>query len=211
LQALAIPTRFHDGDSDGGRNSSPQKKDSQSNVSPLYFNWRPQPDLNRCCRRERPSRSVFRLISLPFSTVKIRLREIKAVKKAVNRSILIYRICPSIHPITKYTKNPISSSVSALPFSILYHFFRHPRQHVAVACCAMKTGCPFIGVCFPSFLGLGGAKRDVMKSAAWDRIVVIPLSLIYWRSLSVNLNRDLNFEFLSAVSAVITWSVVELV
>ena len=33
----------------------------------------------------------------------------------------------------------------------------HPRQHVAVACWAMKTGCPFIGVCLPSFFGKSGA------------------------------------------------------
>ena len=28
---------------------------------------------------------------------------------------------------------------------------KQPRQQVAVACCAIKTGCPLIGVCFPSF------------------------------------------------------------
>ena len=56
----------------------------------------------------------------------------------------------------------------------------------------MKTGCPLIGVCFPSFLGSGGAKRVVMKSVAWDRMVLIPLSRMYGRSLSVNLKRDRN-------------------
>jgi hypothetical protein len=43
----------------------------------------------------------------------------------------------------------------------------------------MKTGCAFIGVSFPSFLGAGDAKRYVMKSEAWDRMVLIPLSLMY--------------------------------
>jgi integrase len=37
---------------------------------------------------------------------------------SVNQPIENYRICPSIHPITRSTTNPISSSVSALPFSI---------------------------------------------------------------------------------------------
>ena len=39
------------------------------------------------------------------------------------------------------------------------HFARQPRQQQAVACCAMNTGCPRIGVCLPSFFGAAGASR----------------------------------------------------
>jgi hypothetical protein len=40
--------------------------------------------------------------------------------------------------------------LSAIPC----HFLRHPRQQVAVACCAMKTGWPRIGVWRPSLRGV---------------------------------------------------------
>ena len=106
-----------------------------------------------------------------------------------------------IHLITRSTTKPISLSLSTLPFSIWYHFFKHPRQHVAVACWAINTGCPFIGVCFPSFFGNAGANLVVIKSTAWDRMVSIFLSWIYWQSLSVNLNRDRNFDFFRAAIA----------
>jgi hypothetical protein len=43
-----------------------------------------------------------------------------------------------------------------------------------------------------------------LKSVAWERMVCNTLSWMYWRSLSVNLNRDLNFEFLSSASALAT-------
>ena len=33
----------------------------------------------------------------------------------------------------------------------------HSRQQVAVACCAMNTGCPRMGVCLPSFAINDGA------------------------------------------------------
>jgi hypothetical protein len=42
--------------------------------------------------------------------------------------------------IIKSTDQLASVSLSALPFSIPCHFLMHPRQRVAVACGAMKTG-----------------------------------------------------------------------
>lgn len=62
------------------------------------------------------------------------------------------------------------------------HFSRHLRRQVAVACCAINMGCPFIGVCFQSFLGMAGANLVVMKSTAWDRMVSMPLFWMYCRS-----------------------------
>lgn len=43
--------------------------------------------------------------------------------------------------------------VKGWSFSMEYHLFRQPRQQVAVACWAIKTGCPRMGVCLPSFCG----------------------------------------------------------
>src|SRR3546814_9310905 len=39
------------------------------------------------------------------------------------------------------------------------HLARQLRQHVAVACWAIKTGWPRIGVCLPSLTGSAGASR----------------------------------------------------
>ena len=39
------------------------------------------------------------------------------------------------------------------------HLARHPRQQQAVACWAIKTGCPRIGVCRPSLGITAGARR----------------------------------------------------
>ena len=44
-------------------------------------------------------------------------------------------------------------------------------EQQAQACCALNTGCPHIGVCFPSFGGLAGAGRIRMMSAQRERIV----------------------------------------
>jgi len=62
---------------------------------------------------------------------------------------------------------------------------------------------PLIGVCFPSLFGNAGANLVVMKSEARERMVSIPLVWIYWRSFSVNLNRDRNLDFFRAVWAVV--------
>jgi hypothetical protein len=59
-----------------------------------------------------------------------------------------------------------SDRPSARPFPMPCHFARQPRQHVAVACCAMNTGCPLKGVCLPSLTGLAAPKRFDRKSSA---------------------------------------------
>ena len=81
----------------------------------------------------------------------------------LRQSEVTYRICSSFHPITNATTKSISSPESTLPSSIRYYFFRKIGQRLAVACCAIKTECPFIGVCFPSFSAHGGTNLDVMK------------------------------------------------
>jgi len=82
----------------------------------------------------------------------------------------------------------------AMPLGIFHHFSRHPRQQVAVACCALNTGCPRIGVCRPSLAGFVGASRVRMKSSAWRRMVAMPFSATYRLSASDNLKRDRNFD-----------------
>ena len=102
----------------------------------------------------------------------------------------------------------------AVPFGTFHHLHRHPRQHVAVACCALNTGCPLIGVCFPSFGGLAGASRVRMKSSACRRIVPMPLSAMYFLSASESRNRERNFDFASlwnAASAGVTGSLLSMV
>ena len=51
----------------------------------------------------------------------------------------------SIHSMITFTMYSFCLGVSSLPFRILCHFSRHPLQQVAVACWAIKTGCPRIG------------------------------------------------------------------
>ncbi len=48
-----------------------------------------------------------------------------------------------------------------------------------------------------------------IESEGVGRMVLMPLKWMYRRSLSVNLNRDRNLEFLRAVRAVVIWSVTE--
>ena len=92
----------------------------------------------------------------------------------------------------------------AVPFGTFHHLHRHPRQHVAVACWALNTGCPRMGVCLPSFGGLAGASRVRMKSSAWRRIVSMPLSAMYFLSASESRNRERNFDFASLWNAAST-------
>ena len=51
-------------------------------------------------------------------------------------------------------------------------------------------------------------QKGGMKSKAWERMVSIPLSWMYWRFLSVNLNLDLNFDFFSVARALAIWSII---
>ena len=58
--------------------------------------------------------------------------------------------CFSIHAISTATAYCCSSPVSCLPAGIWCHLKKQPRQQQPVACWAMNTGCPLIGVCLPS-------------------------------------------------------------
>lgn len=76
-------------------------------------------------------------------------------------------------------------------------FLEEPRQQHAVACCAMKTGWPRMGVCRPSFGGQAGASRLRMKSAAWRCMVVHPFSFMYRMSPAFRRKRLLKVEHAS--------------
>ena len=82
----------------------------------------------------------------------------------------------------------------AVCFFIFHHFSRQLRQQVAVACWATKTGCPFMGVCFPSFIGSATASLSRMKSSACRRIVPAPFSAKYLRSAAERWNLARNFD-----------------
>ncbi len=66
-----------------GQAEKREKKSHYIRKMQWLLKWRPQPDLNRCCRRERPIRRVFHLILLAFLDIKNRLKPSKAVKRAV--------------------------------------------------------------------------------------------------------------------------------
>ena len=87
------------------------------------------------------------------------------------------------------------------PRGTRHRFARQSRQQQAQACCALKTGCPRIGVCFPSFGGFAGARHVRMKSSQWERIVSSPLSSTYFLSASDRWNRLRNFDFASRANA----------
>jgi len=46
----------------------------------------------------------------------------------------------------------------------LCHFSMQPLQQVAIACWAINTVCPRIGVCLPSFVGSSGAGLCLIKA-----------------------------------------------
>ena len=117
---------------------------------------------------------------------------------------LIWRF---IHSIIRETRYSCSVAVSSLCWGNLCHFSIQPRQQVAVACWAMKTGCPCIGVCLPSFAGSEGATISRIKSQAWEWIVLRPLSLIYLSSFVLSLNLLLNFDFASLSKILKHWAI----
>ena len=101
----------------------------------------------------------------------------------------------SIHVMITSTKYSCWIWLSSLPVCILCHFRIHSRQQVAVACCAINTGWPRIGVCFPSFGITAGASRFAIKSLACCRIVSSPFSRTYSLSFSFRWKLLRNFEF----------------
>ena len=100
----------------------------------------------------------------------------------------------SIHAMRRLTIFFCWLSDNSLFFGTLYHLFRQPRQQQAQACWALKTGCPLIGVCLPSFGITAGARRVRIKSAAWERITFMSLLLTYSLSFSFRWKLDLNFD-----------------
>jgi hypothetical protein len=42
------------------------------------------------------------------------------------------------------------------------------------ACCDVKTGCPLIGFCLPSFFGKAGATLEFINEYAWSFMVTSP-------------------------------------
>ena len=72
-----------------------------------------------------------------------------------------------------------SGSESGWPQGIRCHFSRQPRQHVAVACWAMNTGCPRTGVWRPSFRGAAGASRSRTNCRPCSRITGSVFSIRY--------------------------------
>lgn len=83
----------------------------------------------------------------------------------------------SIHVIITSTKYSCCIRLNSLPGCIFVPLSNALLQHVAVACCATKTGCPFIGVCFPSFGITAGASLFAINSLACSLIVSKPFHL----------------------------------
>ena len=74
--------------------------------------------------------------------------------------------CRSIHSIRKSTMRDWRSGGISVPSGTFHHLAMQLRQQHAQACCALKTGCPRMGVCLPSFGGCAGASFVRTKSSA---------------------------------------------
>jgi hypothetical protein len=88
-----------------------------------------------------------------------------------------------------------SAGRSGRPFPMPCPFARQPRQHVAVACCAMNTGCPLKGVCLPSFPGFAALSRFDMRSAASARTPWRPFLSRFRNSSGRSRNRRRKGDF----------------
>ncbi len=103
-----------------------------------------------------------------------------------------------LYPDEKMEKTrPRSASVTARPTGIPCHLARHIRQQVAVACWAVNTGCPRIGVYLPSFAISAGNRRFDSRFRAWCMTLSIHFSVTYARSFSFSLKRLRNFDWAS--------------
>ena len=92
---------------------------------------------------------------------------------------VVLHICRSIHAISTATAYCCSAIVNCLPAGIWCHLLKQPRQQQPVACWAMNTGWPRMGVCLPSFGISAGASLRATKSSACWRIVVNPFEATY--------------------------------
>ena len=111
----------------------------------------------------------------------------------------------SIHAMRRLTIFCRWDSVNSQDSGTLYHLFRHPRQQQAVACIALKTGWPCIGVCLPSFAGFAGASLWRTKSSACFRMTSMPFSSRYACSFLVRWKLERNLECFNFSNA---WSIV---
>ena len=109
-------------------------------------------------------------------------------------------LCCLSHSIITFTRYSFCFSSSSTPLRNLCHFSIQPRQQVAVACCAVKTGCPRIGVCFPSFGILAGAIRFSIKSRACFSMTSKPFSSKYCLSFGESLNFRRKSDLLSLLN-----------
>ena len=91
---------------------------------------------------------------------------IKIIKRNQDRSAVAAATYRSGQKLTNEWGG-ICCSVNFVPLVTRYHLLRHPLQRQAQACCARNTGCPCIGVCFPSFGITAGASRSRTKSCEW--------------------------------------------
>jgi hypothetical protein len=87
-----------------------------------------------------------------------------------------------------------SAGRSAWPFPMACHFARQPRQHVAVACCAMNTGCPLKGVCLTSFRGLAAPNRFTRRPSASASTAFKPFLSRYLNSSGPSRKRRRNAD-----------------
>ena len=107
----------------------------------------------------------------------------------------------SIHAMRKSTMRDWRSGGIGVPFGTFHHFSRQLRQQQAHACCALNTGWPRMGVCFPSFGGFAGARRVRTKSSQCLLIVSRPFSAMYFRSSAESWNRLRNLDLASRANA----------
>ena len=107
----------------------------------------------------------------------------------------------AIHSTRKSTALRCCADESGRCRGTFHHFSMQPRQHIADPCIALKTGCPRMGVCRPSFFGSAGASFIRTKSSACRRTVSRPTRAMYARSAAVNSNRERNFDLPSRTNA----------
>ena len=107
----------------------------------------------------------------------------------------------AIHSTRKSTALRCCADESGRCCGTFHHFSMQPRQHIADPCIALKTGCPRMGVCRPSFFGSAGASFIRTKSSACRRTVSRPTRAMYARSAAVNSNRERNFDLPSRTNA----------
>lgn len=135
-----------------------------------------------------PDETIFEDTVFDYDTLKQRFREMAFLTKGLRISLTdlrdeepkerVFHYEGGIKEFVQYLNRSKTPLYASTPGFILCHLRMHSLQHVAVACCAINTGCPFIGVCFPSFGICAGASLLAIKSSACFLIVSNPFSLM---------------------------------